>query len=215
MLKLEQDLTHIGPRTPIIPWRRTCKVCRCISEGLGTLKGVEPKICVDSEAKPKYVKGRSMSYTLEFKSGAEWEGITLPIAFSEWEAPIAPVTKPNGSLRIWGNYKLMVNQVSKLENYPISKTEDLLATLGGGDKFTKLNCPKPVNRRSEMKNLRSLQLTHIKVFFSTSDYHLEFPLCQGFFRGHWRTSCKVSLKSLYEWMTSSWAGKMAMITSPI
>ena len=33
----------------------------------------------------------------------------------------------------------MVNQVSKLDNYPIPKTENLLATLGGGNKFTKLD----------------------------------------------------------------------------
>ena len=33
----------------------------------------------------------------------------------------------------------MVNQVSKLDNYPIPKTEDLLATLGGGQKFMKLD----------------------------------------------------------------------------
>ncbi len=41
--------------------------------------------------------------------------------------------------RICGDYKCTVNQVSKLDNYPIPKTEDLLATLGGGKKFTKLD----------------------------------------------------------------------------
>ena len=59
--------------------------------------------------------------------------------FSEWAAPIVPVAKPNGTVRICGDYKLTVNQVSKLDNYPIPKTEDLLATLGGGEKFTKLD----------------------------------------------------------------------------
>ena len=39
---------------------------------------------------------------------------------------------------LW-SYKQTVNQVSKLDNYPIPKTEDLLATLGGGEKFTKLD----------------------------------------------------------------------------
>lgn len=50
-----------------------------------------------------------------------------------------PVAKPNGNVRICGDYKLTVNQVSKLDNYPIPKTEDLLATLGGGEKLTKLD----------------------------------------------------------------------------
>ena len=37
------------------------------------------------------------------------------------------------------DYKLTVNQVSKLDNYPIPKIEDLLATVGGGEKCTKLD----------------------------------------------------------------------------
>ena len=45
---------------------------------------------------------------------------------------IVPVAKPNGTVRICGDYKLTVNQVSKANNYPIPKTEDVLATLGGG-----------------------------------------------------------------------------------
>ena len=42
-------------------------------------------------------------------------------------------------MSICGDYKCTINQVSKLDNYPIPKTEDLLATLGGGNKFTKLD----------------------------------------------------------------------------
>ena len=52
---------------------------------------------------------------------------------------IVPVVKQDRSVRICGDYKGTVNQVSKLDNYPIPKTEDLLATLGGGNKFTKLD----------------------------------------------------------------------------
>ena len=47
--------------------------------------------------------------------------------------------KPDNSIRICGDYKTTVNQVSKLDHYPVPKVEDLLATLGGGEKFTKLN----------------------------------------------------------------------------
>ena len=59
--------------------------------------------------------------------------------FSEWAAPIVPIMKPDNSIRICGDCKTTVKKVSKLDNYPIPKVEDLLATLGGGDKFTKLD----------------------------------------------------------------------------
>ena len=41
--------------------------------------------------------------------------------------------------KVCGDYKCTINQISKLDNYPIPKTEDLLTTLGGCQKFTKLD----------------------------------------------------------------------------
>ena len=113
-------------------------------EGLGTLKGVKAKIYVDQGAEPKNIKATSVPYALKTNvelelERLEREGIISPVEFSEWAAPIVPVAKPNGTVRICGDYKLTVNQVTKLDNYPIPKTEDLLATLGGGEKFTKLD----------------------------------------------------------------------------
>ncbi|KAK3751535.1 hypothetical protein QZH41_019421, partial [Actinostola sp. cb2023] len=113
-------------------------------EGLGTLRGTEAKIYVDSNTQPRFVKARPVPYAMKEKIERELdrlvsEGILSPVEFSEWAAPIVPVLKPNGSIRICGDYKCTVNQVSKLDNYPIPKTEDLLATLGGGNKFTKLD----------------------------------------------------------------------------
>ena len=114
------------------------------SEGLGTLKGTTAKIYVDPEATPKFMKARPVPYALKAKVELELdrlqrENIISPVDFSEWAAPIVPVVKQDGSVRICGDYKGTVNQVSKLHNYSIPKTEDLLATLSGGNKFTKLD----------------------------------------------------------------------------
>ena len=113
-------------------------------EGLGTVKGTMAKIYVDLTAPPKYMKARPVPYALKAKVEQELdrlqsEGIISPVEFSEWAAPIVSVVKQDGSVRICGDYKCTVNQVSKLDNYPIPKTEDLLATLGGGNKFPKLD----------------------------------------------------------------------------
>ena len=69
----------------------------------------------------------------------ESDNIVEPIKFSEWAAPIVPVLKPDGSVRICRDYKVTVNKVSQLDNYPIPSLEDLYAKLSGGKFFTKLD----------------------------------------------------------------------------
>ena len=85
-----------------------------------------------------------MPYTLRNKIEAELErlqsdNIVEPMKFSEWAAPIVPVLKPDGSVRICGDYKVMENKVSQLDNYPIPSLKDLYAKLSGGKFFTKLD----------------------------------------------------------------------------
>ena len=97
------------------------------------------KIHVDPEARPKFLKARQVPYALTGKTGVEQdEGRAEPVQFSEWEASIVPILKPDNSIPIYGNYKSTVNQVAKLDSYASRKVEDILATLGGGKKFIKL-----------------------------------------------------------------------------
>ena len=101
------------------------------AEGLGTLIGIKAKIYVDQ----KYIKARAVPYELRTNveleiERLEREGMISPVEFSEWAAPIVPVAKPSGTVRICGDCKLTINKVSKLDNYPIPKTKHLLATLG-------------------------------------------------------------------------------------
>ena len=55
------------------------------------------------------------------------------------------VVKSDGkSLPIYGDFKLTINQGSKLDRYPIPNVEDLFAKLTGGKAFTKLDMKKIV-----------------------------------------------------------------------
>ena len=45
----------------------------------------------------------------------------------------------DGTVRVWGDYKLTVNKASKLNGYPIPKLNDLHTTLVGGQTFTELD----------------------------------------------------------------------------
>ena len=70
----------------------------------------------------------------------------------------------------------MVNRVSKLAKYPIPKTEDLLATLGGGSKFTKLDLRHAYLQMTRPS--RSQLSVRTEDCFSTLDYRLAFRLHQ-------------------------------------
>ena len=50
-----------------------------------------------------------------------------------------PVLKTDGSIRICGDYKITVNRVSHLEQYPIPTLDDLCEKLMDGKQFSKLD----------------------------------------------------------------------------
>ena len=108
------------------------------------MSGVKAKIHVDDGARPIYCKARPVPYLLKDQIDLELnrlfkEGTLEPVDFSEWAAPIVPIVKEDKTIRICGDYKVTVNKVSKLDNYPIPKSEDLFVTLNGGKQFSKLD----------------------------------------------------------------------------
>ena len=89
-----------------------------------------------------------MPYALRGRVEVELEklvsqGVWKKVAYSKWAAPIVVVLKdardPSGPIRICGDYKITVNAVAPLDNYPIPNTSDQLATLAGGSKFSKID----------------------------------------------------------------------------
>ena len=58
--------------------------------------------------------------------------------FLEYAARIVPVMKPDRWVRFCGDYQSTINTKAKLSDYFLLSIEDLLASLQGGVKFTKL-----------------------------------------------------------------------------
>ncbi|XP_062374782.1 uncharacterized protein K02A2.6-like [Sardina pilchardus] len=122
----------------------TAKYADVFRDELGTLRGTTVKLCVDPKAQPRFFKPRPVPYAMRVKVEAELErlqqaGVIEPVEFSNWAAPIVPVLKEDGGLRICGDYKLTINQASQLDTYPLPRVEDLFARLAGGKTFTKLD----------------------------------------------------------------------------
>ncbi len=53
----------------------------------------------------------------------------FPTNHSDWAAPILPVVKRNGDIRICGDFKVTINQVINIESYPLPRVDDLFANL--------------------------------------------------------------------------------------
>ena len=58
---------------------------------------------------------------------------------SKWAAPIVPIPKEGGKLRLCSDYKVTINPVLEIDQYPLPKPDDLFATLAGGKQFTKID----------------------------------------------------------------------------
>ena len=69
----------------------------------------------------------------------EQQGILEKLSTSDWAAPIVVVPKKDGRFRICGDYKVTINQVLAVEQYPLPKPDELFATLARGKIFSKLD----------------------------------------------------------------------------
>ena len=58
----------------------------------------------------------------------EDEGVVSKAIESKWAAPIVPVMKADGSVRLCRDYKVTVNQAIKAISYPLPHTEYILAS---------------------------------------------------------------------------------------
>ena len=110
----------------------------------GTMKGVTVKLAVKDGSKPMFYKPRAVPYALREGVATEIdrllkEGIIEKVSYSDWATPIVAIQKPNKTVRICGDYKVTVNPVLDVPEYPLPTAEDVFQKLNGGQKFTKLD----------------------------------------------------------------------------
>ena len=159
-------------------------------------------------AQPQLLKARPVPYALKEKveqelQGLEDEGIIYKVSQSDWAAPVVLVPCKDGSPRVCGDYKMAVNQCADVDQYPLPNTEDLFATLAGGQVFSKIDLSHAYQQEElDEESQKYLQLTHTRVCTVTNDCRLESPVHQLFFKGLWMSLCRGLSSQFAVWMTS-------------
>ena len=151
-------------------------------EGVGKIEGVH----VDGDKAPIVFKRRSLPYAMRSKVEEELqrlqeEDVIEPVTISDWATPIVPVLKSSGQVRICGDYKVTAN-VFQLEQYPIPTLDDLMAKLGKGSVFHKLDLSHaclhielhPDSRKYVTINTHKGMFTYKRLPFGVSSAAAEF-----------------------------------------
>ena len=140
-------------------------------EDLGTFKGLEVSFDMEESVSPKFCKARNVPYAMRAKVDAALDKlleqeIIQSVTHSNWAAPIVPVLKNDGTIRICGDYRLTINQATKTTAYPVPRIDDLFATIGGGKIFSKLDMSNAYNQIVLSPEARSLTTinTHRGLF---------------------------------------------------
>ena len=95
------------------------------------------------DLKPVFCKARTIPFALRPKveelDKLEGMGIISKVNTSEWATPVVPVVKKNGKVRLCGDFKVTLNPQLMVDQYPLPRIKDILASLAEGEKFTKLD----------------------------------------------------------------------------
>jgi transposase InsO family protein len=115
-----------------------------MNKQLGHCTKVQAHIQLRPDATPKFFKPRPIPFA--YLDGVKEEiqrnvdaGILQRVDTSPWAAPIVPVKKPNGKIRLCGDFKVTINSQILVDQHPIPSIDDLLARLNNGQQFTKLD----------------------------------------------------------------------------
>jgi rubrerythrin len=83
---------------------------------------------------PVFMKPRVVPFAIRKKYEEALEklvqgDIIEKVEHSEWASPTVPVIKPDGNVRICGDYSGTINQAATLEQYPVPTFEELLSKI--------------------------------------------------------------------------------------
>lgn len=120
------------------------KYSELFSDTMGRLKDFKAKVEVTKNARPIFLRARPVPLSIKELVDLDIErliqnDVISPVKHSDWATPIVPVEKGDGSIRICGDFKVTVNPVLNIDNYPQPRREELFTNLAGGKSFSKID----------------------------------------------------------------------------
>jgi transposase InsO family protein len=152
----------VEPNKPDKALQKACEeLCKefpdVFKEELGCLKNFELELKFKPDAKPVFIKPRTVPLAILEDLDAAYEagikkGVWELTSFNEWGTPVVPVRKPpapgksKGDLRVCGDYSVTINPQLEDHRHPLPLPEDLMRKLGGGYFFTKIDLANAYNQ---------------------------------------------------------------------
>ena len=140
------------------------------------MKTFEATLQLKPGAKPKFCKARPVPFALKAAieqelDRLESEGILEKVSYSEWAATVVSVHKPEGNIRLCGDYKVTINPQLEVDQYPLPKPDNIFATLSGGKWFSKIDLKHAYQQIKLSESSRPLVTinTHRGVYISILD----------------------------------------------
>ena len=95
------------------------------------------------EVSPVFSNARPVPFAIKQKVQDELKrlvdmAVLQKIDYSDWAAPIVVVNKPNGKVRIYGDFKALNRRIS-VDQHPIPTLDQLLEKLQGGQFYSKID----------------------------------------------------------------------------
>uniref|UniRef100_A0A5S6R0T3 Reverse transcriptase domain-containing protein n=1 Tax=Trichuris muris TaxID=70415 RepID=A0A5S6R0T3_TRIMR len=120
------------------------------SERIGAVNGPAVKLYTDDTVAPIQMTARRVPFALKQRIEEELnrlvaQGILEPVQHTTWATPIVPILKPNGDIRICGDYKCTANKALRKDLYKIPSVNDVLTTLKRASCSPNWIWHKPIN----------------------------------------------------------------------
>ena len=128
-------------------------------DGLGKINTFVATLQLKPGVIPKFCKARLVPFALKAAierdlDRLESEGILEKVSYSEWAAPVVPVPKTEGTIRLCGDYKVTINPQLEIDQYPLLKPDNIFATLAEGKWFSKIDLKHAYQQLNLAENSR-------------------------------------------------------------